>query len=72
MTELLWNDNRLQFTRLLSEIHAMGLHRSQTFYLCREMELNEPELESLFARAESEFEKWKHNTGVNSGVKDNK
>lgn len=54
-----WNDNSIQFPRLLAEIAAIGLSREDKDALCASMDLEPAELEELFVRAEKEFEQMK-------------
>lgn len=52
----LWDDNDIQFCRLLAEISMMGLMAEDKQVLCESMDLDLCELESLFIRAENKWE----------------
>lgn len=52
----LWQDNGVQFSRLLSEIAMMGLTQVQVRGLKDSMDLTEDEINELFVRAVREFE----------------
>ena len=54
----LWEDDRIQFARLISEIVACE-ESLDTITLCESMDLEEEELQSLFDRAEEVFEQSK-------------
>lgn len=56
MSGKIWDDDIIQFTRLLAEISYLGLSREDTDALCESMDLEPGELESLFVRAEKRFE----------------
>jgi hypothetical protein len=52
-----WQNNTLQFSRLLSEIVAVAnLTRAQCEAICQSMDLHPDELQELFVRAEQEFD----------------
>jgi hypothetical protein len=51
-----WADNRIQFPRLLAEIHAVGLVPKQYAQLQQSMDLSTEEIEEIFTRAEKEWE----------------
>lgn len=55
-----WDNNFIQFPRLLAEINACGLNKSQMKFLRESMDLSNEEIESLLFRAEVEFEHLKH------------
>lgn len=50
-----WQDDNLQFARLLSEIYACGLNEYQYVDLCESMSLTKEEINNIFDRAESAF-----------------
>lgn len=53
----LWDDNRVQFPRLLSEIYAtLDFSDEQRRALCEAMDLSEDELMELFERADDEWQ----------------
>lgn len=54
-----WNDDDIQFPRLLAEIRAVGLTASQAAELCRSMDIGTADLQSLLARAEERWERIK-------------
>lgn len=56
-----WENNKIQFPRLLAEINAVGLFKKQIEGLCDSMDLTKDEIQELFERAEIEFEKEKRN-----------
>ena len=51
-----WNNNNIQFPRLLSEIFAVGLTNEQMDQLCDSMNLTIDDIDELFHRAQSEFD----------------
>ena len=51
-----WNNNELQFARLLSEIQAMGITTEEIDTLGESMDLEPSEVHELFIRAEKIFE----------------
>lgn len=55
----LWENDHLQFIRLLSELKTAGLTATQTANLKKSMDISSEELTELFDRAEEEFEHWK-------------
>lgn len=56
----LWNNNRVQFARLLAEIRAIGLTDEQYQKLMESMDLLECEhIDELLERAEIEWQKQK-------------
>jgi hypothetical protein len=56
----LWNNNRVQFARLLAEIRAIGLTDEQYINLMNSMDLLEREyIDELLERAEVEWQKQK-------------
>ena len=56
-----WLDNSIQFPRLLAEIIGVGLSDEQWESLLETMDLGSDELNELFDRAQSEWEKAKSN-----------
>lgn len=54
-----WQDNSIQFPRLLAEIRAVGLSDIQMEALSVSMGLEQARIEELFERAETEFQKIK-------------
>ena len=60
MKKHLWNDNGIQFPRLLAEIWAVGLTDEQYRLLEDSMDLHRKEIDELFERAESRFEEIKN------------
>jgi hypothetical protein len=59
MASDLWDDNLLQFARLLAEIKAVGLLPAQMYDLCDSMDLDSAQIQEILDRAEIEFEKAK-------------
>lgn len=51
-----WNDNLVQFPRLLAEIRAVGLTEEQYEDLQTSMDLSKAEIDELLERAETKFE----------------
>ncbi len=47
----LWENNKIQFARVLSEIHYNGLTDEQYSKLCASMDLTSDQLDELFDRA---------------------
>jgi len=58
----LWEDNSIQFPRLLSEIIAVGLKEWQWDSLLLAMDLESDDLSELFDRAQAEWERQKEIT----------
>ena len=58
MSDLKWNDNRLQFPRLIAEIAATQ-DNLDTQALCESMDITESELSELFDRAQVAWERIK-------------
>jgi hypothetical protein len=54
-----WEDNSIQFPRLLAEIKAVGLTAKQVADLCKSMDISSNDLHELLDRAEEEFERLK-------------
>jgi len=59
-----WNNNHLQFARLLSEIRAMGLTAEQSEQLKQSMRLHQDEIDEVFDRAQLEWERAKRGQPV--------
>ena len=55
----LWDNDEVQFARLLSEILAVGLSGKQERDICASMGVSTVELTGLFERAEEAFERTK-------------
>ena len=56
----IWEDDSVQFPRLLAEIHAAGILSVRDMEsLCGSMDLTHWRIEELFSRAEAAFEKSK-------------
>jgi len=55
----LWENNLIQFARLLSEISAIENHPTMADNLCASMDISPEELEQLFERAHNSWEKAK-------------
>ena len=55
----LWNNDKIQFIRLLAEIHALGLCHEDKNVLCSSMDISRTQLEELFQRAENQWEELK-------------
>lgn len=51
-----WDDDAIQFPRLLDEIAGVGLTADQMDQLCESMDLTPPEIQELFDRAEEAWE----------------
>lgn len=52
----LWNNNHIQFARLISELQAAGAFTDEIVQtLCTEMDLTETELFSIVERADRDF-----------------
>lgn len=54
-----WEDNDIQFPRLLAEIYAAGLSAKQEQDICKSMDINKAELYDLLERADNKFEQIK-------------
>jgi len=54
-----WDDNELQFARLLSELVAAGLDHETIAGAAESMDLDPAEVQEILARAETVFEKAK-------------
>ena len=54
-----WEDNSIQFTRLLAEINATGLTTEQYQQICDSTDLGVMDIDELLERAEKEFEEIK-------------
>lgn len=55
-----WKNNKIQFPRLIAEINAnVKISRNDWKSLCESMGLSEGDVQSLFDRAENEWEKIK-------------
>jgi hypothetical protein len=54
-----WDDNTIQFARLLAEINAIGLTMSQYQQICDSTDLGVMDIDELLERAEKEFEEIK-------------
>ena len=50
-----WNNNDIQFPRLLAEINAVGLTKAQYAFLCTSMDLKTYEIDEILERAEIAF-----------------
>jgi hypothetical protein len=59
LREALWEDDHIQFARLLAEIKAVGLTDSQSRDLCDSMDLPLESICELLDRAEEEWERLK-------------
>lgn len=55
----LWENNRVQFIRLISEINAIGLSPEQYQELSESMDLEIEFIDELFDRAEIEWQEHK-------------
>lgn len=55
----LWENNRVQFIRLISEINAIGLSPEQYQELSESMDLEIESIDQLFDRAEIEWQEHK-------------
>lgn len=51
-----WNDDSIQFPRLLAEIYAMGLHDDQIEALAAEMDLDVDRVYELLERAQAAWD----------------
>ena len=54
-----WENDAIQFPRLLAEIRMFGLTDEQVEQVCDSMDINEQELDILFERAEDEWQRIK-------------
>lgn len=54
-----WDDNTIQFARLLAEINAVGLTMNQYQQICDSTDLGVMDIDELLERAEKEFEEIK-------------
>jgi len=55
----LWEDNAIQFTRLVAEVWAAGLTPGQWQTLLDELEMSDQQLTDVFEKAEEEWERLK-------------
>jgi len=55
-----WENNAIQFPRLLSEIIAVGIDEQQWDDILESMDLESDELNELFDRAQTEWERIKN------------
>lgn len=55
----LWNDDLIQFARLLSEINAVGFRELDWTGLCDSMDLTHVDIDDLFDRADAVWEQAK-------------
>ena len=51
-----WNNDYIQFGRLLSEIYAVGLREDQYADLCESMNLDKSYIKEIFERAEAAWD----------------
>jgi|GEM_PF-627053 len=58
----LWENNGIQFARLLSELRSLGLSSSQYINLCRQTDLTLEEIDGLLERAEACWQRQKNAT----------
>jgi hypothetical protein len=56
-----WDDDSIQFPRLLAEISAVGLSTEQWEGLCTSMDIDNELLNELFDRADNAWERAKGN-----------
>jgi hypothetical protein len=63
MSNGIWNDNSVQFPRLLAEVLAVGLTPEQYAQLGESMDLSTAEIDEVFERAECEFSSIKGDHG---------
>ena len=54
-----WSDNLIQFARLLAELHALGLGKGSWTALAGAMDLEVDQVEALFGRAQTVWDKLK-------------
>ena len=54
-----WNNDAIQFPRLLAEIWAVGLTEEQIKDLCVSMDVKPKHIHEIFQRAERHFERLK-------------
>ncbi len=66
MTTELWQNDYIQFTRLLAQILAVGLSEETLDELCDSMDLERSEVYELLVRAQV---KWDAIKSVNKGIK---
>lgn len=55
--DTLWRNDKIQFSRLLSEIRAAGLSNNQRKFLRISMDLTAGEIDAIFDRADAVFQK---------------
>ena len=56
MAKSLWDNDAVQFPRLLAEIRAIGLTSTQYSELACEMDLSRDKIDELLERAETEWQ----------------
>jgi len=52
----MWEDDLIQFPRLLAELRAVGLSAEQYEYLREQMDLSDSEIDEIFERAETAWD----------------
>ena len=52
----MWEDDLIQFPRLLAELRAVGLSVEQYEYLREQMDLSDSEIDEIFERAETAWD----------------
>lgn len=69
-TSEVWENNNVQFPRLLAEILAIGLTPRQFADLSKSMDLNSEDIKALLYRAEKRWEAIKTNDGTDERLTD--
>lgn len=69
-TSKVWENNNVQFPRLLAEILAIGLTPRQFADLSKSMDLNSEDIKALLYRAEKRWETIKSNGGADERLTD--
>jgi hypothetical protein len=65
-----WNDNFLQFTRLIAEANAMGAFTPKRMKdMAESMDLDVIQVQWLIDRAEIEFDNWKQTGKINRNAR---
>lgn len=59
MSDKIWDNDLLQFARMLAEIRSIGLKSSQYDDLMASMNLSQVEIDTILNRAEAIFEREK-------------
>jgi hypothetical protein len=65
----IWDDDRVQFPRLMAELRAVGLTQDQYAALCESMDLGVREIDGLLERAETAWNRIKECSHDDAGTR---